>query len=49
MKRLEDTFGDRYSLMRMMDSRKQAEQLMKTDIDSNTGKNKRVRVMGEER
>ena len=28
-KKLEETFGERYSLMRMMDSRRRAEQLMK--------------------
>lgn len=28
-KKLEETFGERYSLMRMMDSRKQAKQLTK--------------------
>lgn len=33
-KKLEETFGDRYSLMRMMDSRKQIERLMKVKDNS---------------
>ena len=33
-KKLEETFGERYSLMRMMDSRRQIERLMKVKDNS---------------
>lgn len=40
-KKLEETFGERYSLMRMMDSRKRAEQMMKGCSSSRNNLRKR--------
>ena len=43
-KKLEETFGERYSLMRMMDSRKRAEQMMKGCSSSRNNLRKRERT-----
>lgn len=46
-KKLEETFGERYSLMRMMDSRRRAEQMMKGCSGSRNNLRKREHTRGD--
>ena len=47
--RIREAFGNRYSVTRLMDSRKQAELFMKTRFSSERGRKKQARTRSEER